>query len=340
MTNAFYNATGNPGQAAPGYSATMRAEFQAIAAGFDKMPATLTPDRLVIINPGGTALTIGAYDFTQNGAVTFGGTFSTGSTFSTTGTFSSGGNFSTGGTFSTGGNFSASSTVAITGALSTAAALTFSGAFAVTWTATAAVTLTLPGTTTTLIGRDTTDTLTNKTFDTAGTGNSFKVNGTAITDKTGTGKVVLDTSPTISGLTLTGVLTGIGTNSATTYLGVDASIATAGTFVNGPNTGSIGVSGWVVTITATATVLNSSGGNNTFTADLWNGTTALDNSSLSLPSGFWGTISLSATTTLSAATTFTLRISDNVGGNVGAMKTSANNGTVNKASQITVTRIA
>lgn len=43
----------------------------------------------------------------------------------------------------------------------------------------------------------TTDTFTNKTYDTAGTGNVFKINGTAISDKTGTGKAVLDTSPTL-----------------------------------------------------------------------------------------------------------------------------------------------
>ena len=59
-------------------------------------------------------------------------------------------------------------------------------------------TLTLPTTTDTLVGKATTDTLTNKTFDTAGTGNVFKINGTSVTDKTGTGKAVLDTSPTIA----------------------------------------------------------------------------------------------------------------------------------------------
>ena len=49
-----------------------------------------------------------------------------------------------------------------------------------------------------IVGTSDTQTLTNKTFDTAGTGNSFKINGTAITDKTGTGKAVLDTSPTLT----------------------------------------------------------------------------------------------------------------------------------------------
>ncbi|NBP55131.1 hypothetical protein EBU71_01085, partial [bacterium] len=73
-------------------------------------------------------------------------------------------------------------------------------------------TLTLPTSTDTLVGRATTDTLTNKTFDTAGTGNVFKINGTTITANTGTGNNVLATSPTlttpvISSIVNTGTLT-------------------------------------------------------------------------------------------------------------------------------------
>jgi hypothetical protein len=41
-------------------------------------------------------------------------------------------------------------------------------------------------------------TLTNKTFDTAGAGNIFRINGTAIASVTGTGSVVLGTAPTIT----------------------------------------------------------------------------------------------------------------------------------------------
>jgi hypothetical protein len=47
-------------------------------------------------------------------------------------------------------------------------------------------------------------TLTNTTFDTAGTGNVFKIAGTAISAITGTGSNVLATSPTITTPTLAG----------------------------------------------------------------------------------------------------------------------------------------
>lgn len=58
-----------------------------------------------------------------------------------------------------------------------------------------------------------TNTFTNKTYDTAGTGNSFAINGTAISAVTGTGAVALATSPTFVTPTL-------GAASATTINGV------------------------------------------------------------------------------------------------------------------------
>jgi hypothetical protein len=75
-----------------------------------------------------------------------------------------------------------------------------------------------------------TETFTNKTFDTAGTGNVFRINATTISTVTGTGAVVLQGSPTITtpsiaklaNLTADGIVTtsgGDGTLSVTTTTG-------------------------------------------------------------------------------------------------------------------------
>jgi hypothetical protein len=57
-----------------------------------------------------------------------------------------------------------------------------------------------------------TDTLTGKTYDTAGSGNTFKINGTAVSAVTGTGSVVLATSPTLVTPALGTPASGVGTN--------------------------------------------------------------------------------------------------------------------------------
>ena len=74
--------------------------------------------------------------------------------------------------------------------------------------------VTLFNATDTVVGKATTDTFTNKTFDTAGSGNSFSINGTAITAVTGTGSVVLATSPALTTPSL-GVATATSINGLT-----------------------------------------------------------------------------------------------------------------------------
>lgn len=86
-----------------------------------------------------------------------------------------------------------------------------------------------------LVGKATTDTLTNKTYDTAGTGNSFKINGTSITAVTGTGSVVLATSPTLVTPTL-GVATATSINGNTFTTGTYTLTGTAGKTLNFTNT--------------------------------------------------------------------------------------------------------
>lgn len=75
--------------------------------------------------------------------------------------------------------------------------------------------------------------LTNKTFDTAGTGNVFKVNGTTINAKTGTGSVVLASSPTLVTPAL-GVATATSINGVTVPVASDtaALLATSQAFTN------------------------------------------------------------------------------------------------------------
>lgn len=80
--------------------------------------------------------------------------------------------------------------------------LVFEGTFdnfdtKVTANPTANRTVTLPDATDTLVGKATSDTFTNKTFDTAGTGNVFRIAGVTLTANTGTGSNVLATSPTL-----------------------------------------------------------------------------------------------------------------------------------------------
>lgn len=114
------------------------------------------------------------------------------------------------------GNTFTTGTYTLTG--TAAKTLTFSNTL--TLAGTDSTTITFQGTDT-YVGRATTDTLTNKTYDTAGTGNVFKINGTTISANTGTGSNVLATSPTIT----TPNIVGSATNDAAAAGSVGESIA-------------------------------------------------------------------------------------------------------------------
>lgn len=98
-----------------------------------------------------------------------------------------------------------------------------------------------------------TQTLTNKTYDTAGTGNSFSINGLAATTNTGTGAVVRTATPTITTPVLTGLPTGTGV----------AAGATASTLASRDASANLSADNFLTGYTTTATAA----GTTTLTVD-------------------------------------------------------------------------
>jgi hypothetical protein len=96
-----------------------------------------------------------------------------------------------------------------------------------------------------IVTSDGTSTLTNKTYDSGGTGNVFKFAGTQVTGVTGTGSAVLATSPTLVTPTLTTPTINTGTLSSPAFSGTATgsltSAVVAGTTAGGnPSAGFLG----------------------------------------------------------------------------------------------------
>ena len=139
----------------------------------------------------------------------------------------------------------------------------------------------------------------------------------------------------------TGGLSGVGSNSVQSFLAADVPLGTAGgSFVSGPNTGSVGASGQVWQITAVAMV-NNTNNSAAFEIAIYNGSTYIAN----VQDTVWsanstGVTTITATVTLTGATTFTLRARALADNNSNLKTTGAATGAANKATSITATRLS
>jgi len=120
--------------------------------------------------------------------------------------------------------------------------------------------------------------------------------------------------PTISNPNLSGILTGGLANSVVAYLGAPVTMTSANTWYNGPNTGSIGAAGQTWLILAKGEIIWASGAV-AGEISIFDGTSYVAGSYGVGANTNWPAMGLAAYyTTLSGATTFTLRAAANVNG--------------------------
>jgi hypothetical protein len=164
-------------------------------------------------------------------------------------------------------------------------------------------TLTLPTSTDTLVGKATTDTFTNKTFDTAGTGNVLKINGTTVSAVQGSGSVVLATSPTLTTPAL-----GVATAASINGLTISSTTGTL-TLANGSTLATSGANSITLTSTGVTTLTLPTTG--TLATTAVTSLTSLGTISTSLT----GFVSASAGVLSAASTISGGSISGNIAGN-------------------------
>jgi len=172
--------------------------------------------------------------------------------------------------------------------------------------------LSLPAATDTLMGRASTDTMTNKTYDTAGTGNSFSINGVVANANTGTGAVARAVSPafttpnlgTPSAVTLTN---GTGLPISTGVSGLGTGVATLLSGTSSGTGGPVGTTSPSLTTPALGVATATSINKVAVTAPATSATLAIANlGTLATSGAFSITLTATATTAVTLPTTGTL----------------------------------
>lgn len=160
---------------------------------------------------------------------------------------------------------------------------------------------------------------------------------------TGTGNMVLSASPTLTGtltatdITMSGILTGIGSASNQAFPTANQAYVGGSGISNITNatTGSIGGNGQKWLIVLTVVWNNTSGGNNTPTFDIHNGSAVVAECTSSLSTGFSNTNTMVAVVSLTGATTFQGRVT--AGSNLSIL---ADNVAADKCTNIAAIRLS